>query len=66
MMSMKLLAVATTMSIYYGCSNRKTLWEGRFTLGEFTDVNINSVVVEMLVNIEISKVVTSMSPWTYR
>ena len=39
-MNMKLLAVVTTPSIYHGCSTRKTLWEEKFTLGEFTAVNM--------------------------
>ena len=29
---MKLLAVVTPLSIYHGCSTRKTFWEGNFTL----------------------------------
>ena len=28
---MKLLAVATPLSIYHGCSTRKTFWEEKFT-----------------------------------
>ena len=46
MISIKLLAVVTPPSIYYGCSSRKTFWEKnftgeeKFTLGEFTDVNM--------------------------
>ena len=33
MMNMKLLAVATPPSIYYGCFNQKMFWEGKF-IGE--------------------------------
>ena len=40
MMNMNLLAVVTPPSIYHGCSTRKTLWEGKFTLGDFTAVNM--------------------------
>ena len=45
MMNMKILAVVTPMSIYYGCSARKTFWGGiftneeKYTPGEFTAVN---------------------------
>ena len=35
---MKVLAVVTSPSIYHGFSTRKTLWEVKFTLGEFTPV----------------------------
>ena len=48
MMNMKLLAVVTLPSIFHGCSNRKTFWEEnftgeeRFTLGEFTAVNMKN------------------------
>ena len=41
-MTMKLLAVVTPMYIYYGCSNQKTFWEGKFTLGKFKPVNMNN------------------------
>ena len=37
---MKILAVVTPLSIYHGWSNRKTFWEEKFTLGEFTSVNM--------------------------
>ena len=46
MMNMKILAVVTPPSIYYSCSIRKTFWEEKFTgekkftLGEFTAVNM--------------------------
>ena len=46
MMNMKLLAVVTPLSIYHGCSTRKTLWkekftcEEKFTLDEFLSLNI--------------------------
>ena len=39
-MNMNLLAAVTPQSIYCGCSTRKTSWEGNFTLGEFTPVNM--------------------------
>ena len=48
MMNMKLLAVVTPPSFYHGCSTRKTFWGGKFageekfTLGEFSDVNIKN------------------------
>ena len=48
MMNMKLLAVVTPPSIYYGFSNRKKLCEEKFTgeenftLGEFTAVNMKN------------------------
>ena len=48
MMNMKLLAVVTPPSIYHGCSTQKTFWEEKFTgeekftLGEFTAVNMNN------------------------
>ena len=47
-MSMNLLEVLLKMSIYYGSSTGKTLWEekftdeGKFTLGEFTAVNMKN------------------------
>ena len=47
-MNMKLLVVVTPPSIYHGCSTRKTLWEEnftgeeKFTLGEFTPVNMKN------------------------
>ena len=37
---MKILAVVTPSSIYHGCSTWKTLWEEKFTLGEFKPVNM--------------------------
>ena len=70
MIKMKLLAVVTPPSIYSGYSTRKTFWEeiftgeGKFTLGEFSAVNMKIVVVAMLENTWTSIVVTSMSPWT--
>ena len=70
MMNMKLLSVVTPPSIYYGCSDCKTLWEEEFiveenvTLGEFTAVNMKIVVVAMLGNKDRSRVVISMSSWT--
>ena len=41
-MNMKLLEVVTPLSIYHGCSNRKTFWEKKFTLGEFKAVNMKN------------------------
>ena len=66
MMNMKLLSVVTPPYIYHGCSNRKAFWEGKFTPGEFTAVNMKIVVVVMLGDTEISRVVTSISYWTSR
>ena len=40
--------------------------EGKFTLGEFSDVNMKNVAVEMLENTERSRVVTIMSPCASR
>ena len=44
MMNMKLLEVVTPPSIYNGCSNRKTFWEGKFTGEEklFSSVNMEN------------------------
>ena len=48
MMNMKLLAVVKPPSIYHGCSIWKTFWEEKFsgkekfTLGEFSDVNMKN------------------------
>ena len=42
MMNMKLLSVVTPPSIYHGCSTQKTFWEEKFTLGEFTAVNMKN------------------------
>ena len=39
---MKLLESITPQSIYHGCSTRKMFWEEKFTLGEFTDVNMKN------------------------
>ena len=39
---MKLLSVLTPPSIYHGCSTRKTFWEEKFTLGEFTPVDMKN------------------------
>ena len=46
MMNMKLLAFVTSSYIYHGCSTWKTFWgkkftgEEKFTLGEFSAVNM--------------------------
>ena len=42
MMNIKLLAVVTPPSIYHGCFTRKTFWEEKFTLGEFTYANMKN------------------------
>ena len=48
MINMKLLSVVTPPSIYHGCSSRKTFWEEnftgeeKFTLGEFSAVNMKN------------------------
>ena len=48
MMNMKPLAVVTPLSIYHGCSTRKTFWEENltgeenFTLGELSAVNMKN------------------------
>ena len=39
-MSIKLLGVVRSQSIYHGCSNRKTFWEEHFTPGDFTPINM--------------------------
>ena len=39
---MKLLEVVTPPYIYHGWSSRKTLQKEKFTLGEFTPVNIKN------------------------
>ena len=39
---MKLPAVLTPPSIYHSCSTWKTLWEVKFTPGEFTPVNMEN------------------------
>ena len=42
MMNMKLLEVVTPTFIYHVCSTWKTLWEEKFTLGEFSAVNMKN------------------------
>ena len=42
MMNMKILAVLKPPYIYHGCSTRKMFWEEKFTLGEFTAVNMKN------------------------
>ena len=64
-MNIKLLEVVTPPSIYRGFSNWKTFWEEKFTLDELTAGNMKTVVVAMLGNTKISKVVPSVSTWTY-
>ena len=65
MMNMNILAVVTPPSIYHGCSTRKTFWEEKFTVGEFSAVNMKIVVVAIIGNTEISRIEISTSPWTY-
>ena len=50
MMNMNLVSVVTPTSIYHGCSTWMTLWEEKFTVGEFSAVNMKIVVVSMLGN----------------
>ena len=42
MMNMNLLAVVTLTYIYHGCPTWKTLWEEKFTFGEFKSVNMKN------------------------
>ena len=48
MMRINILEFITPLSTYHSCSTRKTLWEGKFTgeekftLCEFTDVNMKN------------------------
>ena len=42
MMNKNLLAVVTPPYIYHDCSTRKTFWEEKFTLGEFSAVNMKN------------------------
>ena len=42
MMNMNILEVVTPPSIYRGCSTWKTLWEEKFTLAEFSAVNMKN------------------------
>ena len=48
MIKIKILAVVTPLSIYHGCSTREKFWEEnftgeeKFTLGEFTAVNMKN------------------------
>ena len=42
-MNINLLAIVTPPYIYHGCSTRNTLWEGNFTFGEFTPVNMKKI-----------------------
>ena len=41
-MNMNLLEVLTPPSIYHGWYTRKTLWEEKFTVGEFTAVKMKN------------------------
>ena len=42
MMNMNILTVVTPLSIYHGCSTRNTFWEEKFTVGEFSAVNMKN------------------------
>ena len=42
MMNMIILSVVSLPYIYHGCSTWKTFWEEKFTLGEFTTVNMKN------------------------
>ena len=42
MMNMKLLAAVKPPSIYHNCSTWKIFWEEKFTLGEFSAVNMRN------------------------
>ena len=39
---MKILSIVTSSSIYHCCSTRKTFWEEKFTLDEFTSLNMQN------------------------
>ena len=41
-MNTELLVVVTPLSIYHGCSTRKTFWKENFTLGELKPVNMKN------------------------
>ena len=41
-MNINLLVVVTPPYIYHGCSTRKTFWEEKFTLGEFTPLKMKN------------------------
>ena len=43
-MNLNLLAVVTPPPIYHGCSTRKTFWEGKFTVGEFSAMYMKNFV----------------------
>ena len=42
MMNMNIIAVVTPPSIYHGCFTWKTLWEIKFTVGEFAAVSMKN------------------------
>ena len=42
MMNINLLAVVTTLYICHGCSTRETLWGGKFTVGNFSVMNMKN------------------------
>ena len=63
-MNINIPEVITPPSIYHGFSTQKTFLEEKFTLSEFTPVNIKIVVVAVIGNKKISRIVISTSPWT--
>ena len=42
MVNMKLLTVVSTPSVYRGCSTWKTIWKKKFTVDEFSSVNVKN------------------------
>ena len=42
MINIQLLVVVTPPSIYHGCSTWMTFWEEKFTVGEFSAVNMKN------------------------
>ena len=42
MMNMNFLVDVTPLSIYHGCPTWKTFWEGKFTGGEFSALNMKN------------------------
>ena len=61
---MKFLVVVSPLSIYHGCSTRKTFWEEKFTGKKqylLVSVNMKTVVSAKLGNIERSRIVMSVS-----
>ena len=42
MINMNHIVVVTPLSIYHGCSTRKTFWEEKYTIGEFSALNMKN------------------------